>query len=63
MVGKAQKSHGARSELNSVFGLEKVDRRNPIRTSAIQSIVIWYILVTSQKFNFPCLNVTDTFFF
>jgi hypothetical protein len=23
VVGKAQKSHGARSELNSVFGLEK----------------------------------------
>jgi hypothetical protein len=37
MVGKAQKSHGARSELNSVFGLEKVDRWNPIRISAIQS--------------------------
>jgi hypothetical protein len=37
MVAKAQKSHGARSELNSVFGLEKVDRWNPIRTSAIQS--------------------------
>jgi hypothetical protein len=37
MVGKAQKSHGARSELNSVFGLEKMDRWNPIRTSAIQS--------------------------
>jgi hypothetical protein len=37
MGGKAQKSHGARSELNSVFGLEKVDRWNPIRTSAIQS--------------------------
>jgi hypothetical protein len=37
MVGKAQKSDWARSELNSVFGLEKVDRRNPIRTSAIQS--------------------------
>jgi hypothetical protein len=36
MDGKAQKSHGARSELNSVFGLEKVDRWNPIRTSAIQ---------------------------
>jgi hypothetical protein len=36
MVGKAQKSHGARSELNTVFGLEKVDRWNPIRTSAIQ---------------------------
>jgi hypothetical protein len=37
MVGKVQKSHGARSELNSVFGLEKVDRWNPIRTSGIQS--------------------------
>jgi hypothetical protein len=37
MVGKAQKSHGVTSELNSVFGLEKVDRWNPIRTSAIQS--------------------------
>jgi hypothetical protein len=37
MVGKSQKSHGARSELNSVLGLEKVDRWNPIRTSAIQS--------------------------
>jgi hypothetical protein len=34
---KVQKSHGARSELNSVFGLEKVDRWNPIRTSATQS--------------------------
>jgi hypothetical protein len=38
MVGKAQRSHGVRSELNSVFGLDKVDRWNPIRTSAIQSI-------------------------
>jgi hypothetical protein len=37
MVGKAAKSHGTRSELNSVFGLEKVDRWNPIRTSSIQS--------------------------
>jgi hypothetical protein len=37
MVGKAQKSHGAKSELNSVFGLEKLDRWNPIRTSAIHS--------------------------
>jgi hypothetical protein len=36
VVGKAQKSHGARSELNSVFGLEKVDRWNPITTSVIQ---------------------------
>jgi hypothetical protein len=33
----AHKSHGARSELNSVLGLEKVDRWNPIRTSTIQS--------------------------
>jgi hypothetical protein len=37
LVGKAKKSHGARSELNSVFGLEKVDRWNPTRTSNIQS--------------------------
>jgi hypothetical protein len=37
MVGKAQKSNGARSELNSVFGLENVDWWNPIRTSIIQS--------------------------
>jgi hypothetical protein len=37
MVGKAQKSHGARSELNSVFGLEEMDQWNPMRTSAIQS--------------------------
>jgi hypothetical protein len=37
MVRKAHKSHGAISELNSVFGLEKVDRCNPIRTSTIPS--------------------------
>jgi hypothetical protein len=37
MVGKAQKSHGARSELNFIFGLEKGDNWKPIRTSAIQS--------------------------
>jgi hypothetical protein len=37
MVGKKQKSHGTRSELNYVFALKKVDRWNPIRTSAIQS--------------------------
>jgi hypothetical protein len=36
MVGKAQKLHGARSEFNSVFGLEKVGLWNPIGTSAIQ---------------------------
>jgi hypothetical protein len=37
MVGKAQKSHRVRSELNSVFGLGKVDWWNPIRTLTIQS--------------------------
>jgi hypothetical protein len=37
MIGKFQKLHEARSELNSVFGFGKVDRSNPIRTSAIQS--------------------------
>jgi hypothetical protein len=37
IVGKAQKSRGSRSELDSVFGLEKVDRWNPMRTSTIQS--------------------------
>jgi hypothetical protein len=37
MVEKAQKSHGARYELNSVCGLDKVDRYNPIRTFDIQS--------------------------
>jgi hypothetical protein len=36
MVGKAQKPHGAKSELNSMFGWEKVDRWNPLRTFAIQ---------------------------
>jgi hypothetical protein len=51
MVGKAQKSHGARSELNSVFGLEKVDRWNPIRTSAIQ-----FSLGSSEARNFEVIN-------
>jgi hypothetical protein len=37
MVGKTQKPHGARSELNYVFGFERVDWWNPIRTSAIWS--------------------------
>jgi hypothetical protein len=37
MVGKAQKLYGARSQVNSVFSLEKVDQLNPIRISAIQS--------------------------
>jgi hypothetical protein len=33
MAGKAQKSLGGKSELNSVFGLEKVHPWNSIRTS------------------------------
>jgi hypothetical protein len=37
MVGKAQKSDGARSELNYLIGLEKVDWWNPIRIFAVQS--------------------------
>jgi hypothetical protein len=37
MVVEAQKCHGAKSEMNSVFGLEKVDRWNPIRISTLQS--------------------------
>jgi hypothetical protein len=37
MVGRAQKLHGVRYEMNSVFGLEKGDWWNPIRTSTIQS--------------------------
>jgi hypothetical protein len=37
MVGKDQKWHGARSELNSVFRFEKVGQWNPIRTPTTQS--------------------------
>jgi hypothetical protein len=37
MVEKAKKSHWARFEVKSVFGLENVDRWNPIRTSALRS--------------------------
>jgi hypothetical protein len=33
---KPRNHMGVRSELNSVFSLEKVDQWNPIRTSAIQ---------------------------
>jgi len=35
--------HGLRSELNSVFDLEKVDWWNPVRTFAIQSRWSWAI--------------------
>jgi hypothetical protein len=37
MVGKVQKSHGERSELNSVFSLENVDQWNSTGTPGIQS--------------------------
>jgi hypothetical protein len=37
LVGKKQRSLGARFELNSVFGLKRVDQWNSIRTSPIQS--------------------------
>jgi hypothetical protein len=37
MIGKAKEMHRTRYELNSVFGLEKLDQWNPMRTSAIQS--------------------------
>jgi hypothetical protein len=49
---KTQKSHGARSELNSVFGLEKVDRWNPIKTSAIQfrSHPMWFLGFSNHEY-------------
>jgi hypothetical protein len=55
MVGKAQKSHGERYELNSVFGLEKVDRWNPIRTSPIQSRSrsMWFLGFSNHKKGVP----------
>jgi hypothetical protein len=46
MVGKAQKSHGVRSVLSSVFSLKKVDRWNPIRTSTKQSRSWTYVHTT-----------------
>jgi hypothetical protein len=54
MVAKAQKSHGTRSELNSVFGLEKVDRWNPIRTTAIQSKS-----VGTSSFEFEIISLSN----
>jgi hypothetical protein len=51
IVAKAQKSHGAKSELNSVFGLEKVDWLNPIKTSAIQSRShpMWFLRFSNHE--------------
>jgi hypothetical protein len=37
MVGKTEKSYGARYELNSMLYSEKADQRNTIRTSVIHS--------------------------
>jgi hypothetical protein len=56
MVEKAQKSHGERSELNSVFGLERVDRWNPIRTSAMQ----FRLLLIKSRTQGNLLSRTET---
>jgi hypothetical protein len=64
LVGKAQKSPGVRSELNSVFSLEKlnslfslekVDKWNPIRTSTIQSRShpMWFLGFSNQEKGMP----------
>jgi hypothetical protein len=55
MVGKVQKSQGARSEMNSVFGSEKVDRWNPIRTSTIQSrsCPTWFLGFSNREKGAP----------
>jgi hypothetical protein len=67
--GKTQPSHGATSELNSLFGLEKVDRWNPVRTSAIQSRsrpVLYLGLSTMKRElearNFEVINGPQHFF-
>jgi hypothetical protein len=36
MIRNAQKLHGVRSKLNSMFSLEKMDWQHPLRTFAIQ---------------------------
>jgi hypothetical protein len=50
MVGKAQKLRRARSKLNSVFGLEKMDQWKPIRTSAMQSCDFWAFPTMKREF-------------
>jgi hypothetical protein len=54
MVGKAQESHGTISELNSVSGLEKVDRWNPISTSAIHFKTVSLHKIYKTKNGFKC---------
>jgi hypothetical protein len=49
VVVKAQKSHGARCELNSMFGMEKVDRWDPIRTSCIRSPCDFWAFPTMKR--------------
>jgi hypothetical protein len=69
MVGKAQKLHGARYELNSVFSLEKVDQWNPIRTSSIptRSRLMQFLGFSNHKKGAPrqkiskCSMVCSTF--
>jgi hypothetical protein len=60
MVGKAQKSNGARSELNSVFGLEKVDQWNSIRTVQTSYHAIYGLFQlwkgSSEARNFEMIN-------
>jgi hypothetical protein len=56
MVGKAQKTHGSRPKLNCVFGLEKVDRWNSIRTSVIQSSSSNHEKGAPRKRNFEVIN-------
>jgi hypothetical protein len=55
MVRKAQKSHGVGSEFNSMFDLEKVDRWNPIRTSAIESRSrpLWFLGFSNHEKGAP----------
>jgi hypothetical protein len=53
MVGKAQKSHGARSELNSVLGLEKVDggtsSENPPYSPDLAPWDIWAFPIVKRE--------------
>jgi hypothetical protein len=55
VVGKAQKSRGARSELNFLFRFEKVGRWNPVRTSAIQSRsrTMWFLSFSNHEKGAP----------
>jgi hypothetical protein len=56
VVRKTQKSHVARSELNSLFGLENVNRWNPISTSAIHRVVVTVCLLICSSDWLPLFN-------